>query len=236
MFWYVFILHLCNHSCTTNKESLNNQCGLIDSAALCNITLPLNIISPQCNYIHSRLTLSLNAAVFLAVKIKLFTAGLLKSIFSFMGYISDCSALTHMFLQATCCTERPLLLLLLSPLSPVSLAGWPNHPWQAGAFHAALRVFVWHTVQKSRDTQDPLQHVRLPPVCSDCRGASRGRRSVCRRWRHVWIPTGCSSTPRGPPNFKLWGWYVLPEGWWRCGDTNNKWLITHYNEAVKVIK
>lgn len=100
MFWYVFILHLCNHSCTTNKESLNNQCGLIDSAALCNITLPLNIISPQCNYIHSRLTLSLNAAVFLAVKIKLFTAGLLKSIFSFMGYISDCSALTHMFLQA----------------------------------------------------------------------------------------------------------------------------------------
>lgn len=42
----------------------------------------------------------LQLAVFLAVKIKLFTAGLLKSIFSFMGYISDCSALTHMFLQA----------------------------------------------------------------------------------------------------------------------------------------
>lgn len=42
----------------------------------------------------------LRFAVFLAVKIKLFTAGLLKSIFFFMGYISDCSALTHMFLQA----------------------------------------------------------------------------------------------------------------------------------------
>lgn len=177
----------------------------------------------------------LQFAVFLAVKIKLFTAGLLKSIFSF--YISDCSALTHMFLQA-CNMLHRATSSSSPPLSALTrFTGWmAKSPLTGRSFHAALRVFVWHTVQKSRDTQDPLQHVRLPAVCSDCRGASRGRRSICRRWRHVWIPTGCSSTPRGPPNFKLWGWYVLPEGWWRCENTTNKWFITHYNEAVKVIK
>lgn len=87
MFWYVFILHLCNHSCTTNKESLNSQCGLIDSAALCNITLPLNIISPQCNYIHSRLTLSLNAAAcsFFGCKNLTFYCWVVKKYFLFYG-------------------------------------------------------------------------------------------------------------------------------------------------------
>lgn len=87
MFWYVFILHLCNHSCTTNKESLNNQCGLIDSAALCNITLPSNIISPQCNYIHSRLTLSLNAAAcsFFGCKNLTFYCWVVKKYFLFYG-------------------------------------------------------------------------------------------------------------------------------------------------------
>lgn len=154
MFWYVFILHLCNHSCTTNKESLNNQCGLIDSAALCNITLPLNIISPQCNYIHSRLTLSLNAAVFLAVKIKLFTAGLLKSIFSFMGYISDCSALTHMFLQA-CNMLHSATSSSSPPLSALTrFTGWmAKSPLTGRSFSCgAASVCVAHCTKEQGHT------------------------------------------------------------------------------------
>lgn len=170
MFWYVFILHLCNHSCTTNKESLNNQCGLIDSAALCNITLPLNIISPQCNYIHSRLTLSLNAAVFLAVKIKLFTAGLLKSIFSFMGYISDCSALTHMFLQA-CNMLHRATSSSSPPLSALTrFTGWmAKSPLTGRSFSCgAASVCVAHCTKEQGHTgpssarQAALCLLRLP--------------------------------------------------------------------------
>lgn len=77
--------------------------------------------------------------------LKVHSGQFLQSVFSFVfsGYVSRCSALTHMFPQACNMLHRATSPASSLPwLSPISLAGWPNHLWQAEAFHAALWVCV----------------------------------------------------------------------------------------------
>lgn len=94
---------------------------------------------------------------------------LFKSIFSvvFLGYVSHCSALTHMFLQA--CNTLHRASSSLSALT--HFTGWVTKSSLTGRGFSCSFVSVcveppsdWdvHTVQKSRDTQEPLQYDRLP--------------------------------------------------------------------------
>lgn len=133
-----------------------------------------------------------------------------KSIFStvFLCYISHCSALTHMFPQACNMLHRASSSSPLSLLSHILLAGWPNHLWQAAAFHAALWVCVCVRLGRSHCTKEQghtgASSVRqAATVCSGCWGASHAvclcvsaaaELSCCsRRWR--WALMGAHQLP-----------------------------------------
>lgn len=97
----------------------------------------------------------------------------------FLDYISHCSALTHMFLQACNMLHRATSSLPALWLDDQIISDRPRLFMQL--CECALSPSDWdvHTAQKSRDTQEPLQYDRLPLFVQAVEGLHM--QSVCLR-------------------------------------------------------